>query len=231
VIEFPSPGAELTYQTPAPGALVVQSPEEYSATAEHLKTIKTFQRSVVDWFRPLKAKAKAAHDGLCIEERKMLQPSYEDENRIKAALVAYNNKQEQLRREETLRLQREQREREEAERLEQAAALECEAQATGEAGYQEAAQHLLDAPMAISSVEPETPATPKVEGLSYRETYRAQVLDLMMLVKAVAAGQQPIALLLANQSALDGMARSLKTSMAIPGVRLLCDKTPVTRIG
>lgn len=228
-IEFPTPGAELQYQTPAPGALVVQSPEEYTATAEHLKTIKEFQRRVIDWFRPLKQKANEAHSALCREEAKLLSPSKADETRIKLALTAYDDEQTRKRNEERIRLQREQREREESERLAQAAALELQGAATGEAAYRDAAEQLLASPTALVPVEPSTPPVPKVEGLSFRETYSAEVLNLMTLVKAVAAGQQPIGLLLANQSALDGLARSLKSSMAIPGVRLVVTKTPVTR--
>lgn len=228
-IEFPAPGAELQYQTPAPAALVVQSPEEYTATAEHLKTIKAFQRRVTEWFAPLKRKANEAHAALCTEERKLLQPSRDDEDRIKRALTVYDDEQTRKRREEQIRLQREQRERDEADRLAAAAALELQGNATGEAAYHDAAAQLLASPAALAPVEPITPPTPKVAGLMFRETYGAEVVSLMTLVKAVAAGQQPIGLLMANQSALDGQARSLKGSMAIPGVRLVVTKTPVTR--
>lgn len=228
-IDFPSPGAELVYETPAPGALVVQSPEEYTATAEHLKTIKAFQRRVTDWFRPLKNKAFDAHKALCTEELKLLRPSQDDESRIKRALVAYDDEQARIRREERIRLEAAQRQRDEDERLAQAAALERQAAATGEAAYQEAAEQLLAQPLALTPVEPFTPAAPKVQGLSYREIYSAEVVSLLTLVKAVAAGQQPLGLLQANQSALDGQARSLKTSMAIPGVQLRVTKTPITR--
>lgn len=229
LFEVPKPDASLTYQTPAPGKIVVRSQEEYAAAAEHLKTIKAFQRRVTEWFAPLKKKASDTHRALCEQERKVLQPSVQDEQRIKRALVAYTDEQERKRREEQERLRQQAREREEAARLEQAAALEREAKATGNVTFQEAAEQLLEAPIPVAAIEPVTPPPPKVEGLSYRETYRAEVVDLMTLVKAVAAGQQPIGLLAANQSALDGMARSLKQSFAVPGVRLVCDKTPVTR--
>ena len=210
-------------------ALVVQSPDEYRDTAEHLITIKAFQRRVKDWFAPLKQKAFDAHKALCTEELKLLRPSQDDESRIKRALTAYDDEQNRIRREEQIRLQQEQRQKDEDERLAQAATLELQGTATGEAAYHDAAAQLLEQPLALTPVEPRTPAAPKVQGLSYRETYSAEVVSLMTLVKAVAAGEQPIGLLSANQSALDGQARSLKASMAIPGVRLVVTKTPVTR--
>jgi hypothetical protein len=164
LFDLPKPDASLAYQTPAPGAIVVRTQEEYTRVAEHLKTIKAFQRRVSEWFAPLKKKASDAHRALCDEENKALRPAAVDEKRIKDALVAYTSEQERIRHEERIRLEREAREREETARLEQAAA------------------------------------------------------------------QQPIALLCANQSALDGQARSLKQSMAIPGVELLVEKTPIARM-
>ncbi len=229
VIELPIPDASLTYQTPVRGELVVRSQEHYTRVAEKLKLVKAFQRKVTDWFAPHKKRASDLHRALCDDERKLLQPALEDEQRIKRALVAYTIEQDRIRREEQQRLQREAREREEARRLDEAVALEDEGRATGDVAYHEAANHLIDAPIASTPIEGLTPAAPKVDGLSYRDTYRAQVFDLMTLIKAVAAGQQPMALLQVNQSALDGLARSLKTSMAIPGVQLVIDKTPVTR--
>lgn len=228
-IEFPSPGAELTYQTSAPAALVVRSPDEYIQVAEHKKTIALFKRTVKEWFAPLKRQADLLHADLCAKEREALQPALDDEARINRALVAYDTEQSRIRRDEQIRLQREQRERDEQQRLEQAAALEREAKATGEASLQEAAQALIDAPIVLARVEPQTPAAPKVEGLSYRDTYGSEVLDLMTLVKAVAAGHVPLGYVMACQSALDGSARALKTSFAVPGVRLVHTRTPVTR--
>ncbi len=229
VIEFPVPDASLTYQTPAPAAIVIQTQAEYTRVAEYLKTIKTFQRKVADWFAPHKKRASDAHRALCDDEKKLLQPSLNDEQRIKRALVAYTNEQDRLRREEQALLQREQREREETARLEQACALEREGHATGDAAFHDAAAQLMEAPIPTAPVAITTPAPPKIDGLSYRETYRTEVIDLLTLVKAIAAGHQPLALVCANSTVLDGLARSLKSSFCVPGVQLVVDKTPVTR--
>ncbi len=223
---------EITDVTPyvSPvGVLVIISSDDYTRVAEHLLTITAFRRQVQAFFKPLKDAAHAAHKGLCDREKETLAPADADEQRIKRALVEYTTAQDRIRHAEEARLMVEQRQAEEARRLDEAAALEREFKATGDVALQEQAEAILDAPMPVMSVQAPTPAAPKVEGISYRETYRAQVSDLMTLVKAVAAGQQPITLLVANQSALDGMARALKGALAIPGVQLVVDKTPVTR--
>ena len=83
--------------------------------------------------------------------------------------------------------------------------------------------------MPVLPVVAATPAAPKVSGLSFRETYKAEVTDMRALVQAVASGAQPITLLQANQTALDGMARALKEALAIPGVRLVKDRIAASR--
>ena len=65
-------------------------------------------------------------------------------------------------------------------------------------------------------------AVPTVQtggGISMRETWAAEVTDLMQLVRAVAAGTVPINALMANMVFLGQQARSLKQAMRYPGVR------------
>ncbi len=228
VLEFPRPDASLAYQPVVDGPLTIVSDQQYAAAADHLKAIKVFQKRVTDWFAPLKRKAQDAHRALCEEERKVLAPASDDERRIKLAISTYAEQQERARRAEEARLRDEARQRDEAARLNEAAALEREAQATGDATLQAAAEALIEAPIPVAPVQVAA-TTPKVEGVSYREVYRAEVTDLLTLVKAVAAGQQPITLLQANQSALDGLARALRTAYAVPGTRLVAEKTVVAR--
>lgn len=61
---------------------------------------------------------------------------------------------------------------------------------------------------------------PKVAGLSTRKAYKAKVIDLMALVKAIAEGKAPVAYVLANEQVLNKMAAALKEQMSIPGVEL-----------
>jgi hypothetical protein len=46
----------------------------------------------------------------------------------------------------------------------------------------------------------------------------AEVSSLQMLCKAIAEGKQPVTLIQANMTALNSMAKALKSSMNIPGV-------------
>lgn len=66
---------------------------------------------------------------------------------------------------------------------------------------------------------------PKVAGLSNRDNWRAECVDLKALVQAVAAGQAPLSLVMANDKVLGQQARSLKEHFIAPGVRVWNDKT------
>jgi uncharacterized coiled-coil DUF342 family protein len=70
----------------------------------------------------------------------------------------------------------------------------------------------------IASAVSSAPAVPQAKGFYITEIWTANVVDLMALVKAVAAGKQPIELLLPNQGALDDMAKAHTTNLAVPGV-------------
>jgi len=56
-------------------------------------------------------------------------------------------------------------------------------------------------------------------------------IDLQELVRAVSAGEAPLDLLIPAQCALNGLARSLKQAMRVPGVRSKNDPSTSTRVG
>lgn len=231
LIEYPA--NDVPQYTPADAAIVIRSNEEYTAVAERLKVITSFRRKVQDFFAPHKKRANDAHKALCEDERKALAPADADERRLKTALVTWTTEQDRKRKAEELRLREEQRRQEETRRLEEAAALETAAKATGDLAMQEQAEALIEAPIPVMPVEALTPAAPKVDGISYRDVYRGDVVDLDALILAAVndkTGQLRGYLKIEpNQSAIDAMARALKDKLSIPGVRLVVDKIPVTR--
>lgn len=66
--------------------------------------------------------------------------------------------------------------------------------------------------------------TPKIEGVSYREQWRAEVTDMALLAKAAGANLALVNLLLPNMPALNQMARAMKSAMSIPGVMAVSEK-------
>ena len=66
-------------------------------------------------------------------------------------------------------------------------------------------------------------------GVTTRETWSAEVTDLGALVRAVAAGEVPLDAVLPFLPFLNGLARTERGAMAVPGVRPVSKRTIVTR--
>lgn len=205
----------MTYPDKA-RALRIADAATYQAACEFLKGLKALRAEIAETFQPHITRAHEAHKALLKEKADAEAPLAEAERIAKAALVVYDQEQERIRRAEALRLQDEARRQEEDRRLAEAVALEAE----GEAAEADA---LIEAPFDVPVIAV-APTTPKVAGISYRETWSADVVDLGALVAYVARHPQFAALLSANMPALNAQARSLKGQLQIPGVKAVCTR-------
>ena len=137
------------------------------------------------------------------------------ESGIKQAMIGYTNEQARLQRLEQQRA--DEAARKEREKLQQRAR---KAEASGKV---EKAEQLQEA--AVTVVAPVINRAPqKIAGIGFRENWYAECTDLMALVKAIAAGQAPLSLVMANDKVLGSQARSLKEHFVAPGVRVWSDK-------
>jgi hypothetical protein len=205
-------------------ALTIENDTTYIEAGEMLKGIKALRKEVDDAFDPIIKKAHEAHKEACGQKKKAETPLLDAETILKRGLVAYETEQERLRQIEQRRLQEEARQIDEARRLEEAAALERQAVATGDETLRAEAEELISAPVCAPAVYV-PPSTPKVSGISYRENWRIDPnVDLKALCLAIAQGRQPVSLILPNVTALNGLARSLKGEMKVPGVKVVCEK-------
>lgn len=64
---------------------------------------------------------------------------------------------------------------------------------------------------------------PRVEGVSFRENWRAEVVDKVAFVTAVASRPELVNLVDANLAALGHLARAHKSALNLPGVRVWCE--------
>jgi hypothetical protein len=65
---------------------------------------------------------------------------------------------------------------------------------------------------------------PRVEGVSFRENWRAEVVDKAAFVVAVASRPELVNLVDANPAALGHLARAHKSALDLPGVRVWCER-------
>jgi len=90
-------------------------------------------------------------------------------------------------------------------------------------GLDKAADEALEAAPVYDAVK--VPEPPKGDGVFYRDSYSAEVTDLLELVKAVAAGKAPLACVEASMTYLNGAARVMKAALGFPGVRVVKSTT------
>jgi len=183
----------------------------YEAGADDLKQVKAAQKRLEElrtsMTGPLNASLKRINDFFRGPATRLQQA----EGKIKRALLAFSQEQERIRREEQAK--RDAEARKEQERL---AKLAAKAEAAGKIEKAEAIEQRAAAVVApVVQVE-----QPRVAGLATREVWHAECTDLLALVKAIAAGQAPLSLVVANDKVIGQQARSLKQDFTAAGIRV-----------
>lgn len=194
--------------------MTIANDEQYRYVAETLLGVKDMRAKIASVFDDNIRRADQLHKALLKEKREAEASAVEAERILKALLVTWDDQQ--------ARLTADARAAHEAERREQDAITLAEAINAENAGDFARGDELraslhVTLPLAVQP-------SPKVEGVSFRETWSAKVVDLAALVKAAAAHTPWIAFLNPNMAALNAQARSLKSRMAIPGVEAICVK-------
>jgi colicin import membrane protein len=72
-------------------------------------------------------------------------------------------------------------------------------------------------------------ATPRLSGISSKSTWRAEIVDMAVFVRYVAEHPEWIHLVEVNSAALNGLARSQKSALTIPGVKVVEEKQVAAR--
>lgn len=192
----------------------VVDPDTLAVASEELKVVKALEAEVDNTFDPIIKKQYEAHNETVAQKKRHRLPLEEAESIYKSGIGGYLAEQERKRLEEQRRLEEEARQRE-------AEALEAEiVQAEAEGASQAEVEAIIERGPVPAPPVVLPPVAKPVAGVSTRELWAAEVTDLAALVKYVAVNPQFIGLLSPNLTAINGMARSLKNVMKIPGVRV-----------
>lgn len=192
----------------------------YQMAVEYAKGIKAVGKDIEMFCEDGIKSAHATWKTLLATRDEKLKPLQEAERILKGKMVQFTEEEERKRKIEEARIREELRKREEEARLAQAVELEAE-------GRSEEAMQVIEAPVYAPAV-----TLPKVEqpkGVSYREVWSAQVTDLKALCRAVVEGRVPEAAITPNMTVLNQQARSLKSALNWPGVKVISEKTAALR--
>ena len=201
--------------------IVVTSKDEHLGALTIIKNLTGAERVVKDKFGDPKTKAFAAHKAICALEKELLVPLGEAKRVVNVKVTDYEREQLRLAEEERRRLEAAAKKDQEERQLEDAILAE-------ESGNIEEAEAILAEPTIAPVIHVE-PEVGKVEGVSERVTWRAEVFDKMEVIKYVARHPEWEGLLDANMPNFNRIARSAREAMQIPGVRAVSETTRAVR--
>lgn len=217
-------------------AITIASDAALETAADQLQRIKGAIKSIDEQRKAITAPIDAAKKQVMDYVRAPLDSLASAETLIKNAMIAYQDKQDALRREEEAKAA--EKSRREAEKL------EAKADLLEEKGKLEQAEALREnAALQVAAPSPIVSA-PKVAGVSTRKVYSAEVVDLMALCKSVVAqsllmdaagdpaklleivrgyamSNTPIQALAADTKFLGQQAKAFKEAFNYPGCRLV----------
>jgi len=229
--------------------LVVASQADFEMAGSLLVSIARARDKISKTFDGLIKKAHELHKDVIAQKKTLDDPMANAEKQIRGVMGAYQAqieaerqraaraeqaRQDEERRQAQAKADEERRiqlKADEEARLAHAIALEAE-------GKKAEAQRILNAPPPPppmpAPVVQTTPAihipeAPKANGVSFRQNWKARVVDANLLIQAIAAGHQAVNLMVPNQSALDGIAKALKGEARIPGVEFYSETVSSVR--
>lgn len=202
-------------------AIVVTDQASYDAANAINKAAYDEKKAFHVWFDPIDEASKKSRQAVIAQGKKIDEP-------LDYVIKATGRKAAEWIRSEQARIAEEKRKAEEIARKEAEEAQIAAAEKLQAEGMTAAAEAVISAPVVTPKIEVSQPE--KAEGVSYRENFSAEVVDLMTLVKAVAAGTAPICYLQADSVALNGWARSTKGTASIPGVKVVSNMIQARRV-
>lgn len=223
-IEKPAPPAivaELSPLVAAARAFRVVDVETHAAALERIKRLRSGEKGIEEHFARAKKSASDAHKEIVAAVSALLGPIAEARRIYDNSAGAYEQEERRKAEEEQHRLQEKARLEEEERQL--AAAQEAQ-----DRGDTDGAESIISEPVSAPLITV-APQVAKVEGVSNRTTWSAEVTDFERLVVYVAAHPEWLSLLDANLPNLNRLAVAQRQALAIPGVRAISKTVRATR--
>lgn len=195
--------------------VVVEDEASYVLSVDVYRALQDFETAAKEEYREEKDLAFKLHRRLCDKESALLRPILEAKRRWNLAMTAFRDRQEVKAREEARKAQ---------ERADKAAQREAAkiAKALERQGEPEAAEAVRNQPV-VAPIVHQAAAVPEVKGVSSSKKRKAEVIDLLGMVKGIAEGKVPLKAVTANQTFLDQQARSLEDQLDYPGVKVVTE--------
>jgi hypothetical protein len=186
-------------------ALSITNADDYETAGGILQAIKALRAEIADTFDNVIKQSHAAHKAAVAAKKCAEAPLVEAETEIKRKMVAFSVAEANRKTDEAIQEARAERDR----------MIEA-AKASGDSAKVSTLERL---PVRPELLEPE-PAVPKVDGITIRKVWSAEVVDFFAFVKWCAEdADRASAYLIVNGTALNDRARQRKREdIGVPGV-------------
>lgn len=193
-------------------AINITNAEQYQGAALFLKEIKTGQKKIKEYWRPLREGANSEWKLIVGKEKDMLNPLNQGEILTKNKMLTYKNTEEEKRKAEERRLQAEADERARREReklLKHASKLKT-------LEKQEEYQQMADeVEVPVVTVQSEVP---KIKGQSFKKIWKGKVVDKKAFLEFVLKDDNLLYLVEVGMVNLNNLAHRTKGEGSYPGI-------------
>lgn len=166
-----------------------------------------------------KTLAYRAWKSICDLHNQLVRRPKDALDKLNAQIKQYHLEQEKIRVEAQRELQRKLDEQAERER----AALQAKA---AKAKKPETQQKYLEQAAQVAAPQVNIPEAPKVQGISFRKTWKAEIVDDAALFEFICANKRRDLIESFNLKMLNTLAASLREQAKVPGVRFYEDAEP-----
>lgn len=201
-------------------AIAIVDDESYEVAAGELKKLGALKKRVDEVVGPVKRKTYEAYKEAQKLLKSFVDPIEKAEKSLKLPMGQYAAQKKAEAEAERRRLEEEARKEAEAQR-------EAEAKQLEEQGQAEAAAAKRVEPAVAPRIN--APAAPAVDGVHTREDWKAEVVDIVALCRAIGNGQQDVDLVQPNMTAINRIVKALKANTNIPGVVARREQVVVNR--
>jgi hypothetical protein len=199
------------------GRIKITNQSTYDEGTEMHKGILALLDEIDGVFDPGIGDANKLHKGLIAMKKKVQGTLPTGEQILRTMIGAWEQAQERIRQEAERKAQEEARKREEEARL--ALAVQAEQAGATEETVEEIIATPLPAPVLVAA-----PTFQRAEGYSKPvERWKAELVDIKALCRAVAEGKASTEFVQANLPALNSLARAMKGTFNIPGCKAVID--------
>lgn len=204
-------------------AIEITDQQTYDEASTFLADIARLKKKIVDHHKPIKEATNAAHRAAVAAEKELLAPISEAEKIIKAAIGEWTREQQ------AIEAARQKRLRELQQKADEDARLALAAQAEDAGACEETVDEILNTQIVRPVVAVGKPVYRKAPGVSTQQRWKAEVVDIRLLCRAIADGKASSELVQPNMTALNGMARAMRQTFSVPGCQAITETSVAIR--